>query len=110
MNDEINPIRDNLSYLAGLIDGEGHIGFYANGRGYAFRINIRITNEEVINWLHENFGGIKNYIPKRKSHWKDQWSWQVHGNEAIKLYRKIYPLLIIKRIYDLEPTINSGKL
>lgn len=105
----VMPIKCDLSYLAGLIDGEGSVGLYANGNGYGFIIQINMTDKDTINWLHETFGGLKYFVQRKKPHYKDAWRWVLCGNKAIELYQKIYSFLRIKRVYDLEPTINSGR-
>lgn len=97
-------VRDDLSYLAGLIDGEGVVGFHAHRNNYAFSIQIEITDKDTIDWLHKTFGGHIYFRPRRKQHYKDTWQWHMHGEKAIELYMKIYTFLQIKRIYDLEPT------
>jgi hypothetical protein len=99
--------RCEWSYLAGLIDGEGSVNFYKNthGSGYIFIIDIWMTDEATIDWLHENFDGKKYSRGKRRIHWKPLWRWRVQGDAAIALYLKIYPFLRIKRVYDLEPSV-----
>ena len=87
--------RCELSYLAGLIDGEAHLGFH---HGKYFRIIIQMTDEPTIDWLHHTFGGHKYFRGRVKSHYKDQWGWQIHGHKAIELYMRIYKFLRIKRL------------
>ena len=55
-----------LAYAAGIVDGEGYIGI-RKGKPTASRINfsydlmvaIAMTDKEIIEWFHDNFGGGK---------------------------------------------------
>lgn len=90
---------DELSYLAGLIDGEGHVSFSSAGRGkQRFVIEVKMTAENVIDWLHQRFGGAKQFRPSKNAKWKDQWRWRIQGAEAVALYGRVKPLLKIKVI------------
>ena len=103
---------DDLSYLAGLIDGEGHIGIHSNGRKTPtsrlrrrFVIEVGMTSETVIDWLHANFGGSKRRLRKNNPKWKQQWRWRVQGPEAVVLYRRLQPLLKIKNKIDIPAVL-----
>lgn len=92
---------DNLSYLAGLIDGEGNIGVYAAGDDKGkprrkFTIEVKMTTEHIIDWLHQNYGGQKAFRPSTNPKWKDQWRWRLEGRKAKALYATLKPLLKIK--------------
>lgn len=95
-----NHTLDDLSYLAGLVDGEGHVGIHSRGLGRPgskrFVIEIGMTSENVIDWLVENFGGSKRTLRKRKAAWKQQWRWRIQCGEAVELYKRLRPLLKIK--------------
>lgn len=48
----------NKSYLAAIVDGEGHIGIQEReGRRYISVIAVEMTNPEPINMLQNTFGG-----------------------------------------------------
>lgn len=88
---------DKLSYLAGLIDGEGHVSLSSAGAGKKrFVIEIKMTSERVINWLQNNFGGLKQFRPSTNPNWNDQWRWRLQGKDAIALYEQIKPYLMVK--------------
>lgn len=92
----------DLAYVAGIIDGEGTIGFrkekLASGNlCYRMRVSVRHTNEWLIRWLCFAFGGS---IVKRKASkavHKDTWQWCIQANQAAKFLRFIYPYLRLKR-------------
>ena|ERR1700761_7326465 len=90
-------LMDNLSYLAGLVDGEGHVAFSSSGKGKRrFVIEIKMTSENVIDWLKETFGGSKFFRPSSNPKWQHQWRWRIQGQEAMNLYELIKPILKIK--------------
>jgi hypothetical protein len=89
---------DKLSYLAGLVDGEAHVGFSScgTGKGKRFVIEISNTSEPMIDWLIENYGGQKQFRPRQKEHWSDQWRWRITGGKALLLYEQLQPMLLVR--------------
>lgn len=88
---------DRMSYLAGLIDGEGNCALQSQRAGYKiFTIEIKMTSENVIDWLCENFDGHKVARPSTNARWKNQWRWRLKGHKAEILYGQLKPLLKIK--------------
>jgi hypothetical protein len=88
-----------LSYLAGMIDGEGH--FYKpsvkNGRGVAypqarllFVQSVKNNGLELCEWAKERFGGGITLT-------NDLYRWQVTGKAAVTLAQALQPYLIVKR-------------
>jgi hypothetical protein len=98
----VPAIRCEWSYLAGLIDGEGYVGFNNNRDGSYFRVSIQMTDKDTIDWLHENFGGYKYFRPYKSKNPKhnNQWYWVLHGIQALELYAKVNPFLRIKNNLD----------
>ena len=102
---------EDIAYLAGLFDGEGSI-YYAKriekkkkhtGKGYRTSISQRIsmevtmTDESVIRWMHEVLGvGTLNKKP-RKGLRKDgtkylmQWKWRCTFRDAFYVCRLLWP-------------------
>lgn len=96
-----------LSYLAGIIDGEGTVYIVPssqkawNRKEYRIRLQVGNTNKELLDWLKENFGGSV-YSVKRKSHqnprWKDKYEWFLGlSGKSGKLIKGIVPFAIIKK-------------
>ena len=81
-------------YIAGFFDGEGTIAH--NGKG--FRISIPQTNKLVLQKIKSFIGnGNIIYIPKRKSHWRDSWTYYLaRQSEVYEFLLKIGPFLIVK--------------
>ena len=102
---------EDISYIAGLFDGEGSI-YYAkriekkkkhNGKGYRTSMSQRIsmeitmTDESVVRWVHEVLGvGTVNKKP-RKGRRKDgtkylmQWKWRCTFRQAYYVCCLIWP-------------------
>ena len=103
--------NEDVAYIAGLFDGEGSI-YYAkrkekkkkhNGKGHRYSMSQRIsmeitmTDEHVIRWVHEVLGvGTVNRKP-RKGLRKDgtkylmQWKWRCTFRDAYYVCCLIWP-------------------
>jgi len=94
--------REDMSYLAGIIDGEGcfYLANCKNGHGYYHtspRIIVTNTNYDIMIWLKENYGGhITTRLSKDPNH-KTMYQWIIENQKALMLANWIYPLLIIKK-------------
>ena len=129
--------NEDLSYIAGLFDGEGSI-YYArrkekkkthDGKGYRYSMSQRIsmeitmTDEMVIRWVHEVLG-VGTVVKKpRKGRRKDgtkylmQYKWRCTFRDAYYVCRLFWPyahtkLPKIQKILDHYgdmPTMN-GKI
>ena len=93
----------DLAYAAGIIDGEGNIGIYANTSmaGYPrYRLRVRVTNSDewLIHWLKNNFGGSigVQQQPEGKN-WKPAWYWTISCNTAMNFLVEILPYLRLKK-------------
>lgn len=94
-----------MSYLAGIIDGEGSISIIRVHEKdripiyHRISINIVNTNPWIILYAQFIFGG---YIHKKKrsdGHWgtKPCYAWQVEGPKAEKTLIELYPYLFLKQ-------------
>lgn len=91
------------AYIAGLIDGEGHIG-------KDFRICIANTNHEVLLWLKNKLGGA---ITKQKIYKKNHspsWHWLLSTVPSRGLILSVLPYLIIKKERALTFVSDWNKL
>lgn len=89
----------DISYLAGLVDGEGSVSLFTRGqaeKGYVTP-SLQITNcdRRLIDWLHENLGG-QVYEQKPRSRRRPCWLWCCFGKVARDIIKRVEPSLIVK--------------
>jgi hypothetical protein len=96
-------MRDNLSYFAGVMDGEGCFGMYYSKRldRHYLTVDIYNSSTELLEWLSANFPGDYREIkaPSKKKHinWKSQYIWRSNNSDTLRLLKEICPLLIVKK-------------
>jgi len=91
---------NKLSYLAGIIDGEGTIGIYHNRKSgeYQARFYIVNTDKRLIDWIVENFGGsVYSRINPKHKNWKRKYEWCLTGKRIDKIIEGLIPFLLIKK-------------
>lgn len=93
----------SLAYIAGILDGEGHITVtrvHAKGRPFAYfepRVEVSMTHRGVIQWLCDQYGVRLSEVPRRKPHHKDAFLFRVSGVEVGPLLSPLLPYLRVKR-------------
>lgn len=102
-----NQTSEDLSYLAGIIDGEGcfYIGKTKQGKygsGYQWHAFLKITScdEILIIWLEKTFGGAREERYRwtsKKAFARPVFSWQASGMMLDYLIPLIYSRLVIKK-------------
>jgi hypothetical protein len=106
----------DLSYMAGLVDGEGNISLSWVGcvgkQNLHPNIAIANSNRDVLEWvlIVVGWGGISTK-PRNNPKWKDAYSWRINGHLAIQFAKALLPYLKIKRIQaetliEFEKTIQ----
>lgn len=93
-----------LSYLAGIVDGEGCFwrGKCKNGQGREYmesRIIVENLSRELIDWIKAEYGGTVSLHKRDKvKHptWQDINRWSIGGKKAEKLAGELRPYLIVK--------------
>lgn len=92
------------AYLAGLIDGEGYIGLISNPRKgyetitYKPVLKIVMTNETMIRWLHQSFGGYFETRIFKDSNNKMAYGWSLQNRKQVQPFlEKVKPFLRIKK-------------
>jgi hypothetical protein len=95
--------KKTYAYLAGLIDGDGHIAIVNRGEnasnGYRVKLCIYNCNSKIIKLLQKTIGGKirSNKINKKRPKWRDCIEYSCQDNRAADLIRNIQPFLIIKK-------------
>ena len=92
-----------ISYLAGIIDGEGSIYIQSRKRSnyidYFPRFQIVNTDKKLMDWIHSKFGGHlcqKNRV-KHNPNWRLQYEWFTTRPVMDQLLKLIIPFLICKK-------------
>ena len=108
---------NDAAYIAGLFDGEGSVDFARRkekkrGKTYTVQrilMRIEMTDEEVLNWVHEKLGvgtvRKRNRSPSIKTHWKDRWVYSVRFRQAYKVAKLLWPFAQVK-LHKLEQIID----
>ncbi len=111
----------DLAYTAGIIDGEGNIGIYPNTSHLTkagktvHRMRVRVTNtdEWLIHWLKENYGGSIGVVDRGTLYgrnWKPAWWWTLSCNPALRFLKLILPYLRLKKPQaELAVRFQEGK-
>ena len=115
----------DAAYIAGLFDGEGSLQYKKawekkkkhTGKGYrktyAWRINMEIamTDESVIRWVHEVLGvgsvikrNVKG-ITKPGGKYKTQWRWRCTFRDANYVCKLLWPYTHVK-LHKIEQVID----
>ena len=109
---------NDAAYIAGLFDGEGSVDFARRkekkrGKTYTVQrilMRIEMTDEDVLNWVHEKLGvgtvRKRNRSPSIKTHWKDRWVYSVRFRQAYKVAKLLWPFAQVK-LHKLEQIIDQ---
>tara|TARA_R110002167_G_scaffold163201_1_gene359920 strand:+ start:87 stop:494 length:408 start_codon:yes stop_codon:yes gene_type:complete len=103
----------DASYIAGLFDGEGSVDFAKRkekrGNVQSILMRIEMTDQTVLNWVHETLGvgtvRKRNRSPSRKAHWKDAWVYSVRFRDALHVCKILWPYAIVK-LHKIEQIID----
>ena len=89
--------RDDLIYVAGIIDGEGCIGMDKHRHWSTFtpRVSVGNTDPTLIDWLLNTFDG-KVEIAQQNKRWKISFRWELNGYASIPFIKEIRPYLKLK--------------
>lgn len=94
--------------MAGLIEGEGHIGFGHTSP----RIVVKMTDLDVIEFIASVWG---SNITKRSASAggrfgkKQQWETGIYGANAVSWIRRLYPMFGEKKRADCERALERWK-
>jgi hypothetical protein len=74
-------------------------------------MEMSMTDEPVIRWVHEVLGvgtvtlNVKNKSPSSKPHWKDQWRWRCSHRDTLYVCKLIWPYAQVK-LHKVEQIID----
>lgn len=93
-----------LAYIAGIIDGEGHIGLTIQKKknqaiAIAALLSVNNGKREIIDWLTLRLGGkVRFYQHNGSTSWNGFYLWANRSPQEIGIILKaIRPYLVIKR-------------
>jgi len=93
-----------LSYIAGIIDGEGSISIIrqvhtAHSAYYSYfgRVQVGMTDKIIPAWLQAEFGGELHLRKPSNPNWKERWDWTVNCQKALDFLEQVLPYLKIKK-------------
>jgi len=89
-----------LAYIAGIVDGEGNVGYYQNKADKHFMptVSIANTNKQVMDWVVTNIGGHIYTKLQKNPKWKTAYIWDLRRTvDVLLLLTAIEPYLIIKK-------------
>lgn len=95
---ELQP--EVAAYLAGFWDGEGSIMLIGRSDSGSIGVRSTITNTsyDVLTWTAEVCGiGTVQRKPRKATHHKPTWFWQIHGEGAESFLQQLIPYLKVKR-------------
>lgn len=110
------------AYIAGIIDGEGCIGYYNRGshKGVPYHsasVHISMTDPRPIKWLKDKVGyGTVSFVTKSGNR-RNVYSWQLSNQSELKEFLKtIRPFLLLKGdqvdllfdLWNVEDTLPKG--
>ena len=115
----------DISYLAGLFDGEGCVQYKQRietkkkhkGPGtrktkvWRISLEMSMTDKGVMEWVHNLVKcgtlklNVKNKSPSSKPHYKDQWRWRCSHRDAYGVSKLMWPYAIVK-LHKLEQIID----
>jgi len=101
----MNKIK--LSYLAGIIDGEGSISIEIQSKSirhnrkcdyYSLRLLVVNTNLTLLKWIQSNFGGTiraRKSLPNRRQCYR----WNLFSHKAAEVLSACEPYMIVKKAH-----------
>lgn len=104
--------RDNIIWLAGLFEGEGYVLFPGKNE---VNIGIKMNDQDVIEKIHQIFGGSIYHYDREDPRHSDYWVWSLRKREEVKIIiERILPWMgerrTTKMIEGLERLGRQGQL
>jgi len=91
-------MSNDISYLAGILDGEGCFSIQKSGGTYRTTIQVGNNSTALVKWLHKSFGGSVSHRAATITE-EHQDIWIMASKPAIaKLLPAVIPELIVRRL------------
>lgn len=88
------------AYVAGILDGEGHLAYFHPGAGRGRtrpEMQVDSTDPELIAYLQEVAPGMNIQPRPAKGNRKKIYRWRIGGTKACALAEKVAPYMRIDR-------------
>jgi hypothetical protein len=91
--------KEMMAYIAGLIDGDGHIGLRIGPRGkLSPLIQLHNSIKKTPLYLNKMFGGTLAFDKPKKEGYRIVWKWMLQGEEGCKNFvEKVAEYLVLKK-------------
>ena len=111
--------QNDIAYMAGLFDGEGHVEykkrFVKQKRGknrayktWSIRCEMSMTDRGVMEWFYETLGFGTLNKREAKLSWtgkKPQWRWRCSYRDALEFAKLLWPYAQVK-LHKIEQIID----
>jgi hypothetical protein len=88
---------EDLSYIAGIIDGEGYVGISKTTSGYyCSTVSIAMTNPSSLIFIQQRFGGKITSRRSKNANAKPHQRLRYVGRYANSIIEKVKPYLLVK--------------
>ena len=89
----------DLSYLAGMFDGEGCISISHGAKSWNLSCYVTMAGEYIPRLFQFHFGGSIHHRKHNpaKVQWHDYYKWQIAANKAATFLEELLPYLRLKR-------------
>lgn len=108
---QVSPTSNDLSWLAGFLEGEGHFGTAAKCE----QVAASQVNDEPLARVLRLLGGSMTYHVATRKNENDIFRWAVTGSRARGVMLTLFPLLSEKRqeqiraAFAVRPTLKHVK-
>jgi hypothetical protein len=99
--------KEIMAYVAGLIDGDGHIGIRRRKEDDLHLPLIQLHNSArcILVYLNKLFGGTVVCDKPKKEHYRIVWKWMLQGKDVCRNFlQKVSPYLVLKQDSAFEMT------
>lgn len=94
-------------YIAGIIGGEGSVMIHSRKLPV---ISVTNSSKPIIDYLHEQCGGLVKTQKKYKSHHKQCWIWVLRGDRVLELLDNLLPYMLEEnKVQRAKILVNEWK-
>lgn len=100
-----------LAYMAGIVDGEGHVKVTLRNKNPMPLIRIGMTDKECVQLFAHHFGGKLSFREIKRGNRKPYWDWGVVGRRAGAIAFVLLPYMRIeKKITQMQRMVKMAEV